>query len=42
MPRYFQVVCVVNKRGFNNEVQHLEEQKGACYSKWIWGNNIGI
>ena len=30
------------KRGFNNEVQHLEEQEGACYSKWICENNIGV
>jgi hypothetical protein len=29
-------------RGFNNEVQHLEKQEGACYSKWIWENNTGI
>jgi len=28
--------------GFNNEVQHLEEQEGACYSKWLWENNTGI
>ena len=29
-------------REFNNEVQHLGQQEGACYSKWLWENNTGI
>jgi len=29
-------------RRFNNEVQHLEKQEGACYSKCLWENNTGI
>ena len=32
----------VLNRGFNNEVQHLEKQEGACYSKWLWESNTGI
>ncbi len=32
----------IEDRGFNNEVQHLEEQKGVWYSKWIWESNISI
>jgi hypothetical protein len=32
----------VKRRGFNNEVQHLEKQEGACYSKCLWENNTGI
>ena len=31
-----------NLREFNNEVQHLGQQEGACYSKWLWENNTGI
>ena len=29
-------------RQFNNEVQHLGEQKGSCYPKCLWEDNIII
>ena len=32
----------VLNRGFNNEVQHLEKQEGACDSKCVWEINTGI
>ena len=32
----------IGSRQFNNEVQHLGEQKGKCYLKCLWENDIII
>ena len=37
----FKVYDVMNRK-FNNEVQHLGEQKGKCYLKCLWEKDIII
>ena len=39
---FFRIFKYFLNRQFNNEVQHLGEQKGSCYPKCLWENNIII